>query len=448
MPSRLLIVDDDPVTRDALATFFSTDGLDYELAADGASALALVEQQDFDVVVSDVVMDGMTGLELFERVKQGHPTLPFVFITGAGGVHQAVEAIKRGAYEYLTKPCDLDELHRAVSGALDVRRLVKGSLRGAPQAAGIGDMELVGTGPAMRALHGAIDSVARSSAPVLVTGETGAGKELVARAIHARSARSSRPLVAVNTAAIPAELLEGEIFGHARGGFTGAVHARKGLLTEADGGTLLLDEIGDMSFGLQAKLLRVLQFGDVRPVGSDHVHHVDVRIIALTHRDLPALVKEGRFREDLYFRLDVLSVSVPPLRDHREDIPALAARFLAQACARAPTSPVRSIGSDALRALSERDWPGNVRELASTIERAVVFGVHEMIDTHQLPGAPGAVPVSRWPFPNESPWTLERLSHAYADWLLAQTGGDKKRAAEIMGVNLSTIYRWRRSPSD
>ncbi len=300
----------------------------------------------------------------------------------------------------------------------------------------------------MRALHAAIDGVARSSAPVLVTGETGVGKELVARAIHARSARRSHALVAVNTSAIPAELLEGELFGHARGGFTGAVHARKGLLTEAHGGTLLLDEIGDMSFGLQAKLLRVLQFGEVRPVGSDQVHHVDVRFIALTHRDLRALVKEGRFREDLYFRLDVLSVHVPPLRDHPEDIPVLAEHFLQQACVRAPASPVRSIGRDALHALSGRRWPGNVRELASTIERAVVFGAGELIDTRHFPYVPNAGPAPVWPCASQSPWTLRQVSHAYADWVLAQTGGDKQRAAAIMGVDLSTLYRWQRRRPD
>ena len=446
MQSRLLIVDDDSVTREALGSLFSSEGLAYELAADGASALALVDRQDFDAVISDVVMDGMSGLELLDRVKRSHPTLPFLVITGAGGVPQAVEAIKRGAYEYLVKPCDFDELRRAVSGALEVRHIVKGSPCFAPPAANVDDMEIVGTAPAMRSLQTAIDFVARSSAPVLVTGETGVGKELVARAIHARSSRAPRHFVAVNTSAIPHELLEGEIFGHARGGFTGAVQARKGLLTEADGGTLLLDEIGDMSFDLQAKLLRVIQFGDVRPVGSDRIHHVDVRLIASTHRDLPALVKEGRFREDLYFRLNVLSVHVPPLRERREDIPALAAHFLAQACQRAPSSPVRSIGRDALRALSEGVWPGNVRELASAIERAVVFGVDEMIDVNHLPPAPtqNGETSSGWPFPIESPWSLERLGLAYTDWVLERTGGDKRRAAEIMGVNLSTLYRWQR----
>jgi two-component system response regulator HydG len=307
----------------------------------------------------------------------------------------------------------------------------------------------------MRTLQTAIDFVARSSAPVLVMGETGAGKELVARAIHARGARSDHPFVAVNMSAIPQELLEGELFGHVRGAFTGAAQVRKGLFTEADGGTLLLDEIGDLSFDLQAKLLRVLQFGDVRPVGSDRTHHVDVRVIAVTHRDLPALVKEGRFREDLLFRLDVLPVFVPPLRDHREDIPALAEYFLSQACQRAPQSPVRSIRPDALRELADASWPGNVRELASSIERAVVFGVDEMIDSNHLSSVRSGAqtrrigaPAQAWPFPSHAPWTLRRLSRAYVEWVLAEMGGDKERAAKILGIDLSTLYRWQRAQPD
>ena len=444
MQSRLLIVDDDRDMRDALGSLFSAEGHACELAADATSALDLVQNHTFDAVVSDVLMEGMDGLELLDRIKETHPALPVIVITAVGGIQQAVDAIKRGAFGYTVKPCNVEELRTLVAGALDARLHPSESVRPPPAPPSVADTALVGAGPAMRTLQTAIDFVARSSAPVLVTGETGVGKELVARAIHARSDRASRPFVAVNTSAIPQELLEGEIFGHARGGFTGAIQARKGLLTEADGGTLLLDEIGDMSFGLQAKLLRVLQFGDVRPVGSDRVHHVDVRVIASTHRDLPTLIREGRFREDLYFRLNVLPVMVPPLRDRPEDIPLLAAHFLAQACMRAPTSPVRSIGRDALRALSERAWPGNVRELASSIERAVVFGVDDMIDLNQLSPAPAAEAPSRWPFPSESPWTLERLSHAYAEWVLAQNGGDKQRAAAVLGIDLSTLYRWRR----
>jgi two-component system response regulator HydG len=455
MQPRMLIVDDDAEMREALGAMFAADARDCELAADAIAALGLVDRQTFDVVICDVVMDGMSGLELLDRVKRTHPALPFIVMTGAGGVRQAVDATKRGAFEYVIKPFDADELRKVVASALDGRLHPSEAARMSHPPATVGKLELVGTGPAMRTLQTAIDFVARSSAPVLVTGETGAGKELVARAIHARSARSDRPFVAVNMSAIPHELLEAEIFGHVRGAFTGAAQARKGLFTEADGGTLMLDEIGDMSFDLQTKLLRVLQFGEVRPVGSERTHPVDVRVIAATHRNLPDLIEKGRFREDLYFRLDVLPVFVPPLRDRREDIPALAAYFLAEACQRAPLSPVRSIGPDALRILSQAPWPGNVRELASSIERAVAFGVDEMIDANQLLSVRndtrtqgrGAL-AQQWPFPREAPWTLAQLSRAYADWVLAETGGHKERAAGILGIDLSTLYRWlRRRPN-
>jgi two-component system response regulator HydG len=448
MQSRLLIVDDDAEMRQALEAMFSADGRGCELAADGTTALEIVERQTFDVVISDIRMDGMNGLELLDSVKRSHPALPFIVVTGVGAIPQAVDAIKRGAFEYLVKPYDADQLRSIVASALDGRRHPGESARLTERPTAIGKPELVGAGAAMRTLQSTIDFVAKSSAPVLVTGETGVGKELVARAIHARSARRAQPFVAVNTSAIPHELLEGEIFGHARGAFTGAAQARKGLLTEADGGTLLLDEIGDMSFDLQAKLLRVLQFGDVRPVGSDRTHHVDVRVIAATHRDLPLLVKEGRFREDLYYRLHVLPVPVPPLRDRPEDIPALVAHFLAEARQRAPSSPVRSIGQDALRMLSEASWPGNVRELASSIERAVVFGVDPMVDSNHIVSTPQSVQERMWPFPSDAPWTLRQLSRAYTGWVLNETGGNKERAAEILGIDLSTLYRWRRERID
>jgi two-component system, NtrC family, response regulator HydG len=451
--SRVLIVDDDAEMRDALGMFLSGQGHECEFAADGASALGVVERTAFDAVVCDVRMDGMSGLELLDRVKRTRPALPFVVITAMGEVQDAVAAIKRGAFQYMTKPCDLDELRKAVAGAIeegrrhDVSAVAPITAPLAPSGSG----ELMGDGPAMQALRACIDFVAASSAPVIVSGETGAGKELVARAIHARGPRRRKPFIAVNASAIPADLLEGEVFGHVRGAFTGAVQSRRGLLTEADGGTLLLDEIGEMPFALQAKLLRVLQFGDVRPVGSDRAHHVDVRVIASTHRDLPELVREGRFREDLYFRLNVLPVFVPPLRERREDIPALAAHFLAEACQRAPHSPVRSIGPEALRALTEAAWPGNVRELASVIERAVVFGVEEKITPPNLPAVPDSATAALalpWLFRSQAPWTLRHLSRAYTDWVLVQTSGNKERAAEILGIDLSTLYRWQRARHD
>jgi two-component system response regulator HydG len=454
-----LVVDDDVDTREALQGLFSVDDDHCEVAPDAATALAIVDDHTFDVVISDIRMDGMDGLELLDLVHKSHPALPVILMTGSGGIPQAVDAVKRGAFEYLVKPIHVDNLRMIVSRALDDRRHPGEGARLSRLPAAVGTVELTGAGPAMRTLQSTIDFVAKSSAPVLIQGETGVGKELAARAIHARSARSTQPFVAVNTSAIPHELLEGELFGHVRGSFTGAVHAHTGLVTAAYGGTLLLDEIGDMPLALQVKLLRVLQFGDVRAVGSDRSHHVDVRVIAATHRDLAALVRDERFRADLYYRLNVLPVFVPPLRDRREDIPALASHFLAEACRRAPLSPVRSIGVDALRALTEASWPGNVRELANCIERAVVFGVDEMVDvgllslvdSDSLVG--GTVPAPRdvaanhaWPFPSDDvPWSLRRLNLAYVEWALSKTAGDKKRAAKMIGIDVSTLHRWRRA---
>jgi two-component system response regulator HydG len=451
---RILIVDDDAEMRDALETCFAGQGHQCEVAADATAALQLVERVSLDAVVCDVKMSGMSGLDLLDRVKRTHPTLPIVLITGMGGIAGAVDAMKRGAFQYMTKPCDLDELRAIVAGAIEERRRYAdagGAEAPSASLAATENEELIGGGAAMRSLRASIRLVAASSAPVVVSGETGVGKELVARAIHAGGARRSRPFVAVNTSAIPSDLLESEIFGHVRGGFTGAVQSRKGLLAEADGGTLLLDEIGDMPAALQAKLLRVLQFGDVRPVGGDRGRQVDVRVIAATHRDLPAFVREGRFREDLYFRLNVLPVFVPPLRDRREDIPALVAHLLAEARRRAPESPVRSMSPEALLMLTQAPWPGNVRELASVIERAVVFGADEVVRPDGLASLAVAAPVAParpWSFSNQVPSTLRDMNREYTAWVLAQTGGNKEQASQILGIDLSTLYRWQRARHD
>ncbi len=439
MQSRGLIVDDDRDTRMLLESLLSADGHSCELAADAAAAMRSLESHGADLVLSDVLMEGPSGFELLDRVKHTQPDLPVVLVTAAGAVVQAVEAIKRGAFHYVTKPCDPDVLREVVREGLRTRPNRKEPAPRSPAPPRVADFDLVGSGPSMHALRTRIDAVARSSAPVLVTGETGVGKELVARAIHARSARSPHAFVPVNMSAIPHELMEAEIFGHARGAFTGAGQPRRGLFVEADGGTLMLDEIGDMSFSLQAKLLRVLQSGEVRPVGSERERRVDVRVIAATHRDLPVLVREGRFREDLFFRLKVLPVC-------REDIPALATHLLAQARQRAPHSPVRSITPEALSVLSRAPWRGNVRELASVIERAVVFGTGEFLRVDG-PGTSEDSP-RRWPFGNDAPWPLKRLSRTYAEWVLSETGGDRPRAAEILGIDLSTLYRWRRVGTD
>jgi two-component system, NtrC family, response regulator HydG len=441
---RVLLIDYDDVARRDLARLLPRDRYACEVVPSAVAALERLGAQTFDAVIAEVHLADMQGLTLLERIKRARPALPVILVSSRGTVQEAVEAIKRGAHDYFSKPYAEAELVAAVDGAVAGRRRSSSGTFCAPASVREG-MGLIGSSPAMRKLQEAIERVAASSAPVLITGESGAGKELVAHAVHARSARRNGRFVAVNTSAIPADLLEAEIFGHVRGGFTGAAQARKGLLTEASGGTLMLDEIGDMPFDLQAKLLRVLQSGEVRPVGSDHAHRVDVRVVAATHRDLQSLIREGRFREDLFFRLDVLPIVVPPLRERREDIPALVAHFLAEARRRSPGSPVRSIAPDALEMLASARWPGNVRELASVVERLVVFARDERIEVHHLfflskgpEPAPELVPA-------DAQWTLRRVTQAYTEQVLAQTGGNKQRAAEILDVDLSTLYRWERS---
>ncbi len=464
---RVLLIDDDDDTRATLARMLPQERYTCDTAPNALAGIERLRLITFDVVIAEVHMTDMDGLALLQWIKRERPMLPVLLVSTNGAVGEAVEAMRLGAFHYLAKPCGEDDLRAAIDRAVAERRrtpasegdglglLPMGGREAPRQGAGASPpatpgLELIGSGAAMSRLQQLIDLTAASNAPVLVTGESGAGKELVARAIHARSARRTHPFVAVNTSAIPAELLEAEILGHVRGGFTGATQARKGLLTEASGGTLLLDEIGDMPLALQAKLLRVIQFGEVRPVGSDRAHTVDVRIVAATHRALPKLVRDGKFREDLYFRLNVLPIVVPSLRERREDIPALAAHLLAQARVRSPDSPVRSLDPSALEALAAAPWPGNVRELASVIERLVVFERDETIEARHLAflanrpreTAP-TLPLSG--VPAESLWTLKRLTQVYTEQVLAKTGGDKARAAEILDVDLSTLYRWERA---
>ncbi len=451
---RVLIVDDDLETSDQLSALLDRDGYSCERANNGLDALQAVARQPFDIVVSDIRMEGMSGLDLLDRLTKIHPLLPVILCTGFSGIAGAVDATKRGAFQYLVKPYELPELEAIMTSALRERRVaalsasgeIKLSLartrgRSLPAHNGMSAPPvLLGADPAMRVLQEGIASVAASSAPVLILGESGTGKDLVARAIHAAGARRDHRFVAVNVSAIPEHLLESELFGHVRGAFTGASEARRGLLAEAHGGTVFLDEIGDMAIGLQAKLLRVLQFGELRPVGSNSVHCVDVRFVAATHRDLPKLIEAGQFREDLYFRIRVLPITVPPLRERRGDIVSLAKHFLEGAQRRTPTSPVVALGADAERILSSAAWPGNVRELESTIERLVVFGKGATISASELYFLSQAPPLG-----TERPdlASLRDVSERHVAKVLLATHGDKRRAAEILGIDLSTLYRWK-----
>src|ERR1700733_2314074 len=372
---RILIVDDDEDVAQAMRTCLAADGYACDCAPNAAVALDALERTSFDLVLSDMQMPGLSGMDLLDRMRAGASRVPLIFITGFASVKQAVDATKHGAFDYMTKPFDPQTLRATVTRALDGR----GNSASAFPAAALTLSSLVGDGVAMRLLREKIELVAQVAAPVLILGESGTGKELVARAIHDSSARRTKPFVGVNVSAIPEQLLESEIFGHVRGAFTGAHAARRGLVTEAHGGTLLLDEIGDMPIALQAKLLRVLQLGEVRAVGADKTHHVDVRVIAATHRDLIASMRTGTFREDLYFRLNVVPIVVPPLREHSEDIPALTEHFLARALERFPGSPVRTLSAEAVERLQQSPWPGNVRELESAIERLVILVREETI---------------------------------------------------------------------
>ncbi len=437
---RILVVDDDPDFAQAVADVFAGTGYRCELASSGAAALSLCMKIDFDAMVTDLRMEGMDGVELVRRAKRLQPSLAVVLVTGDATIPTAVAAIKAGAFEYVTKPFEGGALRAIVERALAARPAPVRSREQAslPQ----GTEEIVGSGALMADLRARIALVATASSPVLVLGETGTGKELVARAIHACSPRRGRPFVTVNTSAIPEALLESQMFGHTRGAFTGAAQAHRGLFQEADGGTLLLDEIGDMPLALQPKLLRVLQSGELRPVGADRDVHVDVRIVAATHRRLPDLVAEGRFRQDLFYRLDVVTLLVPPLRDRAEDIPELARCFLARARARAPESPALRMSEELLALLASAPLRGNVRELESIVERLVVLADHEELTPSDL--ARTEYDETQGPAAADSDPSLDALIRKHVESVLARAGGSKSRAAKMLGVDLSTLYRWQR----
>ena len=440
---RILVVDDDPDTAGAIADTLAVGNTQCEIAASGAAAIAACKQFDFDAVVTDMRMAGMDGLELLAHLKSAQPELPVILLTAEGSIAAAVEAVKRGAFQYLTKPCEPVELRGVVDQAVTAHAREKWP-HGRPIGPNVRE-DIVGSSAAISELRSRIDLVAAAASPVLVLGETGTGKELVARAVHACSLRRTKPFVTVNVSAIPEALLESQMFGHVRGAFTGATQAHRGLFAEAHGGTLLLDEIGDMALALQAKLLRVLQDGTFRPVGGDREQHADVRIVAATHRKLPELVKASRFREDLYYRLNVVTVHVPPLRKRSEDIEELATWFLDRARTRAPGSPARSFSPELLEIFVEARWPGNVRELQSVVERLVVLARGPELTPVDLARADHKS--DEVEEPEEAKDTdpgLDNLIRRHVERVLARAGGNKTRAAKLLGVDLSTLYRWQR----
>jgi len=452
MPSnaRILVVDDHEDMGQMLKEPLTDAGYRVDLATSGADAIAQLRARLYDVVLCDLRMEDVDGMDVLAAALKLDPELPVLLMTAFGAVESAVEAMKRGAYHYLTKPFRLDEVLLYVSRAVEERRLRvehRELKRQVATRTGLGS--LLGHSAPMRTLYELVERVACSQAPVLVRGESGSGKELVARALHMEGTRRQGPFVAVNCTALPHALLESELFGHLKGAFTGATTARRGLFVEADGGTLFLDEIGDMPPELQAKLLRVLEDGEVRAVGADGSRSVDVRIIAATHQELEARVKEGRFRADLFYRLNVVSLRIPPLRERTEDIPMLAEHFVAQARARNPRSPVIALAPEVVAALVRMPWPGNVRELENLVERLVVLGSQPTVDLallrlHAPVGAPEPHPLAA---AHEQVVPLRQLESEYIAWVVARCGGNKTRAAELLGIDVSTIHRRERTDS-
>jgi two-component system response regulator HydG len=439
----ILIVDDHVEMARLLADQLGDAGYATTVAGGGGDAVALVGKQPFDVVITDLRMEEVDGLDVLDAVRSADPATPVLIMTAFGAIESAVAAIKRGAYHYVTKPFQLDEVLVYVERALDERRVRddhRALRRWAGERSGFGT--LIGKSPSMRELYRLLERVAQSQAPVLIRGESGCGKELVARALHFEGPRRTGSFVAVNCTALPESLLESELFGHVRGAFTGATTARRGLFLEADGGTLLLDEVGDMPAALQAKLLRVLEEGEIRAVGSDLARKVDVRVLAATHQDLEERVRTGAFRSDLYYRLNVVPLRVPPLRERVEDVPPLAEHFLQAARQRNPTSPVVRLDGGALAALSRHQWPGNVRELENLVERLVIIGFDEVAQAADvkalLPAAPGDTPLDE---AKRAMVPLKQLEREYITWVVAQCGGNKTKAAEVLGIDVSTIHR-------
>lgn len=442
--ARVLVVDDEADIRLGLKLVLRGLDLDVVPCASGAEALDAIERGGADLVLTDLQMPGMSGTELLAEIKARHPDTEVVILTGYGTIQTAVWCMQHGARHFLTKPFDNEEIQRLVS-----RLARQKAARDTLAAAGAGGPTMIAESPRMRSTLALVDRVARAEVPVLIEGETGTGKELVARTLHARGNRADRPFQAVNCAALPDTLLEAELFGHERGAFTGADTARKGLFAEARGGTVFLDEVASMSSAFQGKLLRVLQDRVVRPLGAALDVPVEFRLVAATNRDLEELIRKGEFREDLFYRLRVVSVPLPPLRERREDVIPLARHFLAVATAEClgPDARAPELAPSALAALETHDWPGNVRELENAVRRAVVVCMEDRILPHHL-----GLGASAWSAPDVSAagdpdyeeakrHAVERFQREFVARALERTGGNVTHAAEQCGLTRAALQR-------
>jgi DNA-binding NtrC family response regulator len=443
---KILVVDDDAVARGLLAEALRNEGYEVDEAAGGTEAVERGRRARFDVVLTDIRMGEIDGLAVLQDFKQHSPDTAIVLLTAFGSMEGAIEGIRQGAYDYLAKPFKKEEIKLVVQRSLEHSRLVRENARFREELRDRQDLSrLVGSSPLMLEVYKLVARVSSGKSTVLVEGESGTGKELIARAIHANSPRRERSFVPVNCAALPDALLESELFGHEKGAFTGAVGAKKGLFEAAHEGTIFLDEIGDIGAALQVKLLRVIQEQEVRRVGGTASTKVDVRIIAASNRNLSQLVKEGKFREDLFYRLNVVRIMMPPLRERREDIPMLAHHFL-QKVSSGNGSVIRGFVPDAMAVLQRYHWPGNVRELENVIERAVSLTHGPLILPDDLPDPVRQAPASglepaALPGLHGDLVTLDELEKRYLLRVLRESGHNKVRAAKILAIDRRTLYR-------
>ncbi len=444
---RLLVVDDDPFALETFREALERAGFETRAVPSGPGALHELEQSRFDLLITDIQMEPMNGFDLVGHARDVQPGLPFVMVSDAATLEAAVQALRAGALDFIAKPFGVDEVLATIDRALcrehaadDDETAIPADAEDQTAEGARAFDEMIGHNPRMQRVYQLIRTVAPATSTVLITGESGTGKERVAAAIHGQSPRSSRPMVKVNCSAFAEGVLESELFGHEQGAFTGAVKARVGVFRKAHGGTLFLDEIGDLPLSTQVKLLRVIQEKEVQPVGGDRTVPVDVRLIAATHRDLAADVKEGRFREDLYFRLNVIPVQIPALRERSDDIPHLAKYFLERFARQCSQQEVRGFSERALTLMERYSWPGNVRELENAVERAVVLASNEVIDTQDLPpelrgtasNADGSFQLNTV--------KLSEVEEIVVRRVLTRTSWNIKRSAEILGITRATLY--------
>ena len=445
--AKILVVDDDAVARELLAEALKKEGYDVEAFGSGEAAIARGREGRVDVVLTDIRMGAVDGLTVLREFKRMSQDTAIVVLTAFGSLEGAIEAIKQGAYDYLAKPFKKEEIKLVVQRSLDHCRLLRENTKFREELKSKDEWSpLVGSSPAMLEVYKLVARVSESKSTVLLQGESGTGKELIARAIHGNSPRRDKPFVPVNCGALPDTLLESEMFGYEKGAFTGAVGTKTGLFESASGGTLFLDEVGELGQALQVKLLRVMQDHEVRRVGGTHSIKVDVRIIAATNRDLEQFVKEGKFRDDLFYRLNVVRITLPSLTERQEDIPMLAHYFL-QKCATGTTTPVRGFHPDTMELLNRYRWPGNVRELENAIERAVSLSHGPLLTPDDLPAAIRQAPIHADAKP-ESPdvtepvcLTLEEVEKRHLVRVLKETKGNKVKASKILGIDRRTLYR-------